>query len=40
MMSGKRWGLCSTVFLSSGVFGYVPPISDKDGWEKNNERFI
>lgn len=29
----KKLGLCSTVFLSSGVFGHVP-ISDKDGWEK------
>ena len=39
MMSGKSWGYVVQFFLSSGVFGHVP-ISDKDGWEKNNECLI
>ena len=35
----KKLELCSTVFLFSGIFSYVP-IFDKDGWKKNNECFI
>lgn len=38
MMSGKSWGYV-VQFSVFWCFGHVP-ISDKDGWEKNNECLI